>query len=168
MNFAVLLHVRDHSKTVGSARHLLLEIATHINYHSGLTRLSVDRLAHRLHVGARHVRKLLAVLEASGELVIWRTTGRHANTYQIATQGCAACEARANPALRARVDFNRGSQGQVHPRNPGSQDRQPGLPGPTIKKSLKEDKPKDAARSSVAWEAEWARRYDALYGEDKR
>jgi 5-methylcytosine-specific restriction endonuclease McrA len=216
MNFAVLLHVRDHSKTVGSARHLLLEIATHINYHSGVTRLSVERLAHRLHVGARHVRKLLAVLEASGELVIWRTAGRHANTYQVATHGCAACDARANPALRARVDFsletehefpsrtswahavkrrdeyrcqecgsledihahhivprsqggqdilsngqtlcptchgiahrtptdvNRGWEGRVHSRNPGSQDRQPGLRGPAIKKSSKEDKLKDA------------------------
>jgi hypothetical protein len=144
MNFAVLLHVRDHSKTVGAARHLLLEIATHINYHSGVTRLSVERLAHRLHVGARHVRKLLAVLEASGELVIWRTAGRHANTYQVATHGCAACDARANPALGARVDFNRGWEGRVDPRNPGSQDRQPGLRGPAIKMSWKEEKPKDA------------------------
>ena len=83
MRFETLRHVRDHAKAVGPAHHLLLVIATHVNYHTGEARVSEQRLAHALNVTPRYVRILLNRLVACGALLVEHGGGRAPNTYRI-------------------------------------------------------------------------------------
>jgi hypothetical protein len=75
MHFKSLLHIRDHSKAVGTAGHLLEYIALHVNYHTGEAfDLTVARLAHRLAVTPQWVGQLKARLVATGELLVKQKT----------------------------------------------------------------------------------------------
>ena len=104
MHFKSLLHVRDHTKVVGTARQLLQDIALHVNMHTGEAfELSVERLAHRLDVSPQWVRRLRARLVASGELVVQQSRGRRPNVYRIPYERCSACQA-ANPKVEFPVE----------------------------------------------------------------
>jgi hypothetical protein len=83
MRFDTLRHVRDDAKAVGPAHHLLLVIATHVNYHTGEARVSVKRLAHALDVTPRYVQVLLNRLVACGDLLVSHGGGHATNTYRI-------------------------------------------------------------------------------------
>jgi hypothetical protein len=117
MRFDALRHIRDHAKITGLPRLLLYEIGTHLNYHTGEAfLLSVDRLAHQLGVTPQWTRRLLHTLIASGELIVARSRGRHANVYRIPYERCHACQAvppqsstppEPNPKLEFPVEVNR-------------------------------------------------------------
>ena len=121
MHFKSLLHVRDHSKVVGTAHHLLEYIALHVNMHTGEAfDLTVERLAHRLAhlaVTPQWVGQLRARLVQAGELIVKQSRGRHANVYMIPYERCPACQG-INPKVEFEVDVNPqvpSSQPQSHP-----------------------------------------------------
>jgi hypothetical protein len=106
MHFKSLLHVRDHTKVVGTPHHLLEYIAQHVNMHTGEAfELTVERIAHRLQVTPQWVGQLRARLVQAGELIVKQSRGRHPNVYIIPYERCPACQ-EANPKLEYRDDFN--------------------------------------------------------------
>jgi len=106
MHFKSLRHIRDHAKVVGTARQLLQEIGLHVNYHTGEAfDLTVERLAHHLHVTPQWVGQLKAQLVATGELLVKQSRGRHPNVYIIPWERCPACQG-DNPKLERGDDLN--------------------------------------------------------------
>jgi hypothetical protein len=104
VHFNSLLHVRDHAKVQGTAHHLLVYIALHVNRHTEEAfELSVDRLAHRLDVTPQWVRQLRARLVAAGELLVQQSRGRHPNVYRIPYERCPACQG-GHPKLQLPVE----------------------------------------------------------------
>jgi hypothetical protein len=107
MHFKSLLHVRDHSKAMGRAHHLLEHIAQHINIHTGEAfDLSVERLASRLDVTPQWIRQLRTRLVETGELIVKQSRGRHCNVYVIPYERCPACQG-GNPKVELPVEINR-------------------------------------------------------------
>jgi hypothetical protein len=74
--------VRTSSQALGSARLLLLVIASHVSPVTGLAWPSVPTLARECRLSDRTVYRLLRKLETSGELEIIRRSGR-VNRYRI-------------------------------------------------------------------------------------
>ncbi len=104
MHYKSLLHVRDHSKAVGRAHHLLEYIAQHVNMHTGEAfDLSVERLTYRLDVTPQWVRQLRTRLVETGELIVKMSRGRHCNVYVIPYESCPACQG-GNPKVALPVD----------------------------------------------------------------
>jgi hypothetical protein len=79
---STVAHVRTQSNTVGSARLLLLIIASHISPTSDLARPSVPTLARESRLSVRHTYRLIHRLEAMGELEVIRRQGR-VNLYRV-------------------------------------------------------------------------------------
>jgi hypothetical protein len=76
--------VRSASKSTGSARTLLLVIASHVNPDTGWAWPSLDTLAKEIARARRHVIRLITQLEALGELEVRRGHGRgHVNFYRV-------------------------------------------------------------------------------------
>jgi hypothetical protein len=82
MAISTVAQVRTQSNSVGSARLLLLIIASHISPVTNTAWPSVLTLANETKLSIRHVYRLLKRLEASGELSITRRPGR-VNTYRV-------------------------------------------------------------------------------------
>jgi Helix-turn-helix domain len=84
MSMTMVTHVRSRSKSTRSARHLLLVIASHVNPDTGWAWPSLDTLAQETALTRRHVIRLVAHLEALGELEVRRGHGRgHVNFYRV-------------------------------------------------------------------------------------
>ena len=84
MSMASVAQVRSSSKSRGSARTLLLVIASHVNPDTGWAWPSLDTLARETALTRRHVIRLVAHLEALGELQVRRGHGRgHVNFYRV-------------------------------------------------------------------------------------
>jgi hypothetical protein len=139
MHFKSLLHVRDHSKVVGTAHHLLEYIALHVNMHTGEAfDLTVERLAHRLAVTPQWVGQLRARLVQAGELIVKQSRGRHANVYMIPYERCPACQG-INPKVEFEVDVNPQvpssqpqSRGPATPKSPPLNPKVEGGPTPRL------------------------------------
>jgi hypothetical protein len=81
---ASVAQVRSSSKSRGSARTLLLILASHTNPDTGWAWPSLDTLAQETALTRRHVIRLVAHLEALGELQVRRGHGRgHVNFYRV-------------------------------------------------------------------------------------
>ncbi len=100
MRFEILRHVRDHAKAVGPAHHLLLVIATHVNYHTGEARVSVKRLAHVHHRQGR-CRKGLRIGKASLKVILNGMAGciycRVRGTTRLAIHAIRSADYRFSP-----------------------------------------------------------------------
>jgi hypothetical protein len=84
MSMASVAQVRSSSKSRGSARTLLLIIASHTNPDTGWAWPSLDTLARETALTRRHVIRLIAHLEALGELEVRRGHGRgRVNFYRV-------------------------------------------------------------------------------------
>jgi hypothetical protein len=84
MSMSTVAQVRSSSKSQGSARTLLLVIASHINPDTGWAWPSLDTLADEIARTRRHVIRLIAELETLGELEVRRGHGRgHVNFYRV-------------------------------------------------------------------------------------
>ena len=84
MSMASVAQVRSSSKSRGSARTLLLVIASHANPDTGWAWPSLDTLAQEVAITRRHVIRLVAHLETLGELEVRRGHGRgHVNFYRV-------------------------------------------------------------------------------------
>jgi hypothetical protein len=76
--------VRSASKSTGSARTLLLVIASHVNPDTGWAWPSLDTLAHETGLQRRRTIDLIHRLEGLGELEVRRGRGRgHVNFYRV-------------------------------------------------------------------------------------
>jgi hypothetical protein len=82
VSISSVAYVRSSSQVVGSARLLLLIIASHISPMTGYAWPSVPTLARECRLSERTVYRLLRKLEASGELAIIRRPGR-CNSYRV-------------------------------------------------------------------------------------
>jgi hypothetical protein len=128
MHFKSLRHVRDHAKVRGTAHHLLNIIASHINMHTGEAfELTVERLANYLGVTPQWVGRLVNSLLASGELVVQRSRGRHANVYRIPYEHCHACQG-DNPKVEFGVEI---LGDEINPKVTSSQPQTVGPATPT-------------------------------------
>jgi hypothetical protein len=84
MSISTIAQVRSSSKSHGSARTLLLVIASHVNADTGWAWPSLATLARETAVTVQHVIRLIRGLEALGELEVRRGHGRwHVNFYRI-------------------------------------------------------------------------------------
>ena len=84
MSMSTVAQVRTSSKSHGSARTLLLVIASHVNPDTGWAWPSLDTLARETALTRRHVIRLITHLEALGELEVRRGHGRgHVNFYRV-------------------------------------------------------------------------------------
>jgi hypothetical protein len=84
MSISTVAQVRSSSKSQGSARTLLLVIASHVNPDTGWAWPSLATLARETAVTMQHVIRLIHRLEALGELEVRRGHGRgHVNFYRI-------------------------------------------------------------------------------------
>ena len=84
MSMSTVAQVRSSSKSHGSARTLLLVIASHVNPDTGWAWPSLETLARETAVTMQHVIRLIRSLEALGELDVRRGHGRgHTNFYRI-------------------------------------------------------------------------------------
>jgi hypothetical protein len=84
MSMTSVAQVRSLSKSRGSARTLLLILASHTNPDTGWAWPSLDTLAQETALTRRHVIRLVAHLEALGELQVRRGHGRgHVNFYRV-------------------------------------------------------------------------------------
>ena len=84
MSISTVAQVRSSSKSQGSARTLLLVIASHVNPDTGWAWPSLDRLADEIARTHRHVIRLITQLETLGELEVRRGHGRgHVNFYRV-------------------------------------------------------------------------------------
>jgi hypothetical protein len=126
MHVKSLLHVRDHSKATGPAHHLLEYIALHVNAYTGEAfELTVDRLAHRLHISAQWVGQLRRQLVETGELIVKQSRGRRPNVYIIPYERCPACQ-ESNPKVADEGDdLNPKVEFGVHHTNPKVTPKQP-------------------------------------------
>jgi hypothetical protein len=82
MAISTVAQVRTQSNASGSARLLLLIIASHVSPVTGYAWPSVPTLAVECKLSERTIYRLLRQLEASGELYIERRSGR-VNRYRI-------------------------------------------------------------------------------------
>jgi Helix-turn-helix domain len=83
MAISTVAHVRQSSKSIGSARLLLLILASHVSPTSGYAWPSVPTLAFETKLSVRHVYRLIKRLESLGELAVERRPGC-VNRYRIA------------------------------------------------------------------------------------
>jgi len=84
MSISTVAQVRSSSKSHGSARTLLLVIASHVNPDTGWAWPSLDTLAHETGLGRRRTIDLVHLLEGLGELEVRRGHGRgHVNFYRV-------------------------------------------------------------------------------------
>lgn len=84
MSISTVAQVRSSSKSHGSARTLLLVVASHVNPDTGWAWPSLATLARETAVTVQHVIRLIRGLEALGELEVRRGHGRgHVNFYRI-------------------------------------------------------------------------------------
>jgi len=107
MSISTIAQVRSSSKSHGSARTLLLVIASHVNPDTGWAWPSLDTLADEIARTRRHVIRLITELETLGELEVRRGHGRgHVNFYHVhltpADRGLAA------PAEKATSEGRKG------------------------------------------------------------
>jgi hypothetical protein len=82
MAISTVAYVRSQSQALGSARLLLLIIASHVSPLTGLAFPSVPTLANETKLSVRHVYRLIRRLEAMGELEVIRRSGR-VNFYRV-------------------------------------------------------------------------------------
>jgi hypothetical protein len=82
MAISTVAQVRTFSNSVGSARLLLLIIASHISPVTGVAWPSIPTLANECRLSARQVIRLIQKLEALGELTVIRRPGR-VNLYRV-------------------------------------------------------------------------------------
>jgi hypothetical protein len=84
MSISTVAQVRTSSKSTGSARTLLLVIASHVNPDTGWAWPSLDTLAHETGLQRRRTIDLIHILERLGELEVRRGQGRgHVNFYRV-------------------------------------------------------------------------------------
>jgi len=84
MSDRIVADVRRFSKSTGYAKFLLLTIASHIHYKAEYAYPSLDTLAREVTLSKPTVIKLICLLEALGELEVYRGHGRgHSNRYRI-------------------------------------------------------------------------------------
>ena len=84
MSMSTVAQVRSSSKSHGSARTLLLVIASHVNPDTGWAWPSLDTLAHETGLQRRRTIDLIHLLEGLGELEVRRGHGRgHVNFYRV-------------------------------------------------------------------------------------
>lgn len=84
MSDRMVADVRRFSKSMGYAKFLLLTIASHLHYKAEYAYPSLDTLAREVTLSKPTVIKLIKVLEALGELEVYRGHGRgHSNRYRI-------------------------------------------------------------------------------------
>ena len=84
MSISTVAQVRSSSKSHGSARTLLLVIASHVNPDTGWAWPSLDTLAHETGLRRRRTIDLVHLLEVLGELEVRRGYGRgHVNFYRV-------------------------------------------------------------------------------------
>jgi DNA-binding transcriptional ArsR family regulator len=79
---STVAQVRTQSNAIGSARLLLLIIASHVSPTSGYAWPSVPTLAKETKLSIRHVYRLIRRLEEMGEIEVTRRSGR-VNLYRI-------------------------------------------------------------------------------------
>jgi hypothetical protein len=100
MSIKVMSAVWEGSKQEGGGLLTLLAIADHAD-DDGYAYPGVDRLAGRARVTSRHVRRLLRILESSGELVIQPGAGpRGVNLYRVMLPTMTNCQ----PGTKVRAD----------------------------------------------------------------
>ena len=84
MSISTVAQVRSSSKSHGSARTLLLVIASHVNPDTGWAWPSLDTLARETGLQRRRTIDLIHLLEDIGELEVRRGQGRgHVNFYRV-------------------------------------------------------------------------------------
>jgi hypothetical protein len=84
MSISTVAQVRTSSKSKGSARTLLLVIASHVNPDTGWAWPSLDTLAQETGLKRRRTIDLIHILERLGELEVRRGQGRgHVNFYRV-------------------------------------------------------------------------------------
>jgi hypothetical protein len=84
MSMSTVAQVRSSSKSQGSARTLLLVIASHVNPDTGWAWPSLETLAHETGLQRRRTIDLIHLLEGLGELEVRRGHGRgHVNFYRV-------------------------------------------------------------------------------------
>jgi helix-turn-helix protein len=84
MSMTSVAQVRSSSKSRGSARTLLLVIASHTNPDTGWAWPSLNTLAREVALTRRRIRQLVHQLEGLGELEVRRGQGRgHVNFYRV-------------------------------------------------------------------------------------
>jgi hypothetical protein len=84
MSMTTVAQVRSASKSTGSARTLLLVIASHVNPDTGWAWPSLDTLAREAGLQRRRTIDLVHLLEGLGELQVRRGHGRgHVNFYRV-------------------------------------------------------------------------------------
>jgi Helix-turn-helix domain len=84
MSISTVAQVRSSSKSHGSARTLLLVIASHVNPDTGWAWPSLDTLARETGLRRRRTINLIQLLENIGELEVRRGQGRgHVNFYRV-------------------------------------------------------------------------------------
>lgn len=84
MSIKVSTYVWEYSEHTSTALLLMLAIADHAHDDGGGAYPSIDTLARKARTTRRHVKRLLHILEASGELEVKRGRGpRGTNLYQV-------------------------------------------------------------------------------------
>jgi hypothetical protein len=84
MSSSTVAQVRSSSQSKGSARLLLLVIASHENPDTGWAWPSLETLAREIALTRRRVIQLIHILEGLGELTVRRGHGRgHVNFYRV-------------------------------------------------------------------------------------
>jgi hypothetical protein len=184
MHFPSLLHVRDHSKVVGRAAHVLEFIAQHINYHTGEAfHISIDRIAQRLDITPTWARTFVHQLIAEGEILVVRSAGRHPHRYRLPLDRCHQCQGHrdepadlpadrtgdGNPQVELSVQIPPLKQpsspdgGTLKSRPLNPQVKSPGRPGLSrleLRKDSKEERKKSKATSDFTERREEPRPQD--------
>jgi Helix-turn-helix domain len=143
MSMSTVAQVRSSSKSHGSARTLLLVIASHVNPDTGWAWPSLDTLADEIARTRRHVIRLITELETLGELEVRRGHGRgHVNFYRVhLTQAETAPAAPAKKVTSSTGKGDISSREKVTLMSPKSKREREKKGAPTAPFSLSLDKP---------------------------
>ncbi len=105
MSFDAIQRIWNFSIAAGSARLVLLSIATHEGK-SGVSWPSLDRLAEKTKISRRQVIRVISDLETSGELAIIHGRGRHNSNFYTVLAGLS--EEDKSSAREALLKFAKG------------------------------------------------------------
>jgi hypothetical protein len=150
MSISTVAQVRTSSKSHGSARTLLLVIASHVNPDTDWAWPSLDTLAHETGLQRRRTIDLIHILERLGELEVRRGQGRgHVNFYRIITPGekvqSPPRKGAISPAEKVQSSARKGAISgaekvqSVAPESIREREKKGALPAPAF--SLSSDKP---------------------------
>jgi hypothetical protein len=154
MSIAAILHVLNHSKALQSDQLILLRLADHATDH-GLTWLARTTLARETGYTRQLVHRVLLRLQQLGEIrEVWSANGQR--RWEIPVYNSETRECTCHFRLQAPE-----SNCNVNPQTVTVPSCNFSRPNGIAAEPLKDEPERPDAQ---AWEDEWGRNYDAIYG----